>query len=36
MTSFHFPSLFVPFIGLVFPAIAMASVFLHVQKKKIG
>jgi len=25
----------VPLVGLVFPAIAMASLFLHVQKNKI-
>nr|YP_010822154.1 photosystem I subunit VIII [Eremophila debilis]UOI12296.1 photosystem I subunit VIII [Eremophila debilis]UOI12382.1 photosystem I subunit VIII [Eremophila debilis] len=35
MTTFNFPSIFVPLIGLVFPAIAMASLFLHVQKNKI-
>nr|YP_009451694.1 photosystem I subunit VIII [Nardus stricta]ARQ28008.1 photosystem I subunit VIII [Nardus stricta] len=28
-------SLFVPFVGLVFPAIAMTSLFLYVQKNKI-
>nr|YP_009648457.1 photosystem I reaction center subunit VIII [Suaeda japonica]QCE21324.1 photosystem I reaction center subunit VIII [Suaeda japonica]QLH93029.1 photosystem I reaction center subunit VIII [Suaeda japonica] len=31
----NFPSIFVPLVGLVFPAIAMASLFLHVQKKRI-
>lgn len=31
----NFPSIFVPLVGLVFPAIAMASLFLHVQKNKI-
>jgi len=30
-----FPSIFVPLVGLVFPAIAMTSLFLHVQKNKI-
>nr|ATL62070.1 photosystem I subunit VIII [Prismatomeris sp. Kainulainen et al. 39] len=35
MTTFSFPSIFVPFVGLVFPAIAMASLSLHVQKKKV-
>lgn len=29
------PSIFVPLVGLVFPAIAMASLFLYVQKNKI-
>nr|YP_010158899.1 photosystem I subunit VIII [Alysicarpus vaginalis]QRG31178.1 photosystem I subunit VIII [Alysicarpus vaginalis] len=31
----NFPSIFIPLVGLVFPAIAMASLFLHVQQKKI-
>nr|YP_011001390.1 photosystem I subunit VIII [Jasminum dichotomum]YP_011001478.1 photosystem I subunit VIII [Jasminum multiflorum]WPN86486.1 photosystem I subunit VIII [Jasminum dichotomum]WPN86750.1 photosystem I subunit VIII [Jasminum multiflorum]WQA11039.1 photosystem I subunit I [Jasminum multiflorum] len=35
MTTFHFPSIFVPLVGLVFPTIAMVSLFLHVQKNKI-
>nr|YP_011008985.1 photosystem I subunit VIII [Asyneuma japonicum]AIN75588.1 photosystem I subunit VIII [Campanula americana]WPV76238.1 photosystem I subunit VIII [Asyneuma japonicum] len=35
MTSLSFPSLLVPLVGLVFPAIAMASLSLHVQKNKI-
>nr|YP_010999102.1 photosystem I subunit I [Boopis anthemoides]WPM92920.1 photosystem I subunit I [Boopis anthemoides]WVH38775.1 photosystem I reaction center subunit VIII [Boopis anthemoides] len=29
------PAFLVPFVGLVFPAMAMASLFLHVQKNKI-
>nr|YP_010474856.1 photosystem I subunit VIII [Corydalis decumbens]UVH69143.1 photosystem I subunit VIII [Corydalis decumbens] len=35
MTTFNLPSLFVPLLGLVVPAIAMASLSLHVQKNKI-
>nr|YP_010953750.1 photosystem I subunit VIII [Tanaecium tetramerum]QUV77224.1 photosystem I subunit VIII [Markhamia cauda-felina]WMU99949.1 photosystem I subunit VIII [Tanaecium tetramerum] len=35
MTTFNFPSVFVPLVGLVFPAMAMASLFLYVQKNKI-
>ena len=35
MTTMNFPSIFVPLVGLVFPAIAMASLFLHVQKSEI-
>nr|YP_008999945.1 photosystem I subunit VIII [Agrostemma githago]AGZ17935.1 photosystem I subunit VIII [Agrostemma githago] len=35
MTTINFPAILVPFVGLVFPAIAMASLFLHVQKNKI-
>ncbi|KAK9660939.1 hypothetical protein RND81_O173100 [Saponaria officinalis] len=34
MTTINFPSILVPLVGLVFPAIAMASLFLHVQKKQ--
>nr|ANG44317.2 photosystem I subunit I [Oenothera grandiflora] len=30
-----FPSIFVPLVGLVFPAIAMASLFLYVENNKI-
>nr|YP_009514258.1 PSI reaction center subunit VIII [Helixanthera parasitica]AXB38600.1 PSI reaction center subunit VIII [Helixanthera parasitica]QQY86309.1 PSI reaction center subunit VIII [Helixanthera parasitica] len=35
MTIFNLPSIFVPLVGLVIPAFAMASLFLHVQKNKI-
>nr|YP_010230820.1 photosystem I reaction center subunit VIII [Sargentodoxa cuneata]QSV10525.1 photosystem I reaction center subunit VIII [Sargentodoxa cuneata] len=35
MTTFNFPSIFVPLVGIVFPAISMASLSLHVQKNKI-
>nr|YP_009447125.1 photosystem I subunit VIII [Adenocalymma peregrinum]ATY48463.1 photosystem I subunit VIII [Adenocalymma peregrinum]AVM84244.1 photosystem I subunit VIII [Adenocalymma pubescens] len=35
MTTFNFPSIFVPLVGLVFPAMAMTSLFLVVQKNKI-
>nr|AHY80550.1 photosystem I subunit VIII [Beta vulgaris subsp. vulgaris]ALG63298.1 photosystem I subunit VIII [Beta vulgaris subsp. vulgaris] len=31
----NFPSILVPLVGLVFPAIAIASLFLYVQKNKI-
>nr|YP_009383887.1 photosystem I subunit VIII [Morella rubra]YP_009917843.1 PsaI [Morella salicifolia]YP_009934777.1 photosystem I subunit VIII [Morella cerifera]ARS44189.1 photosystem I subunit VIII [Morella rubra]ARS44272.1 photosystem I subunit VIII [Morella rubra]ARS44355.1 photosystem I subunit VIII [Morella rubra]QLM01877.1 PsaI [Morella salicifolia]QNR95409.1 photosystem I subunit VIII [Morella cerifera] len=34
-TIYNLPSIFVPLMGLVFPAIAMASLFLYVQKKRI-
>nr|YP_009946730.1 photosystem I subunit I [Incarvillea sinensis]QOE76722.1 photosystem I subunit I [Incarvillea sinensis] len=36
MTTFHFPSIFVPLVGLLFPAMAMASLFLSIQKQKIN
>nr|YP_009670337.1 photosystem I subunit I [Vochysia acuminata]QCW95655.1 photosystem I subunit I [Vochysia acuminata] len=35
ITLTNLPSIFVPLVGLVFPAIAMASLSLHVQKNKI-
>nr|YP_010395255.1 PsaI [Cneoridium dumosum]UQJ72783.1 PsaI [Cneoridium dumosum] len=36
MTIFNsFPSIFVPLVGLVFPAMAMASLFLYLEKNKI-
>nr|ANS11028.1 photosystem I subunit VIII [Euphronia guianensis] len=36
MTSFdNLSSVFVPFVGLVFPAIAMLSLFLYIQKNRI-
>nr|YP_009934625.1 photosystem I subunit VIII [Polygala tenuifolia]YP_009995844.1 PsaI [Polygala japonica]YP_010143077.1 photosystem I subunit VIII [Polygala karensium]YP_010143253.1 photosystem I subunit VIII [Polygala sibirica]YP_010251024.1 PsaI [Polygala crotalarioides]YP_010480880.1 PsaI [Polygala hongkongensis]AMC31513.1 photosystem I subunit VIII [Polygala alba]QNQ64782.1 PsaI [Polygala japonica]QNR95214.1 photosystem I subunit VIII [Polygala tenuifolia]QQL04197.1 photosystem I subunit VIII [Polyga len=36
MTTFsNFPPIFVPLTGLVFPAITMVSLFLHLQRKKI-
>nr|YP_010704830.1 photosystem I subunit VIII [Corydalis anthriscifolia]UZG91930.1 photosystem I subunit VIII [Corydalis anthriscifolia] len=35
MTTFNLSSLFVPLVGLVVPAIAMASLSLHLQKNKI-
>jgi photosystem I subunit 8 len=30
------PSLFVPLVGLVFPAVAMAGLFLYVEKQQIS
>lgn len=35
MIDFNLPSIFVPVVALVFPAIAMASLFLYVQRNKI-
>nr|YP_010487047.1 photosystem I subunit I [Astilbe rivularis]UWI70830.1 photosystem I subunit I [Astilbe rivularis] len=35
MTTLNLPSIFVPLVGLVFPAIAMVSLSLHVQRNKI-
>nr|YP_009403742.1 photosystem I subunit VIII [Isotoma hypocrateriformis]ASA34935.1 photosystem I subunit VIII [Isotoma hypocrateriformis] len=35
MTILNFPSILVPLVGLLFPAIAMTSLFLYLQKNKI-
>nr|AXN54672.1 PsaI [Calochilus campestris]AXN54673.1 PsaI [Calochilus cupreus] len=35
MINLNFPSVFVPLVGLVFPAIAMASLSIYVQRNKI-
>nr|YP_011026698.1 photosystem I subunit VIII [Monanthes polyphylla]UTM09792.1 photosystem I subunit VIII [Monanthes polyphylla]WQN00777.1 photosystem I subunit VIII [Monanthes polyphylla] len=35
MTTLNLPSVLVPLVGIVFPAMAMASLFLHIQKNKI-
>ncbi|KAG2560551.1 hypothetical protein PVAP13_8KG099788 [Panicum virgatum] len=35
MVHFNLPSIFMPLVGLLFPAIAMASLSLYVQKNKI-
>ena len=34
LNDLNLPSIFVPLVGLVFPAITMASLTLHVKKKK--
>ncbi|CAN6482972.1 unnamed protein product [Victoria cruziana] len=35
MIDLNLPSIFVPLVGLLFPAIAMISLFFHIQKNKI-
>nr|YP_010991336.1 photosystem I subunit VIII [Dendrobium sulcatum]WOX61703.1 photosystem I subunit VIII [Dendrobium sulcatum] len=35
MIDLNFPSIFVPLVGLVFPAIAMASLSIYVQRNNI-
>nr|YP_009105624.1 subunit VIII of photosystem I [Xylochloris irregularis]AIT94310.1 subunit VIII of photosystem I [Xylochloris irregularis] len=35
MTAAYLPSILVPLVGLVFPAIAMASLFLYIEKQEI-
>nr|UIO59380.1 photosystem I reaction center subunit VIII [Chlorella desiccata (nom. nud.)] len=36
MTSAMLPSILVPLVGLVFPAVAMASMFLYIEKEQIN
>ena len=36
MLSLYLPSILVPLVGLVFPAIAMASLFLYIEKEQIS
>lgn len=35
MTASYLPSIFVPLIGLVFPAITMASLFIYIEQEEI-
>jgi photosystem I subunit 8 len=35
MTASYLPSIFVPLVGLVFPAIAMASLFIYIEREDI-
>lgn len=36
MAAAYLPSILVPLVGLVFPAIAMASLFLYIEKEEIA
>jgi photosystem I subunit VIII len=36
MLSSNLPSILVPLVGLVFPAIAMASLFLYIEKEELS
>lgn len=36
MTASYLPSILVPLVGLVFPAIAMASIFVYIEKQEIS
>ena len=36
MTAQLLPSILVPLTGLVFPAVAMASLFLYIEKETIN
>nr|YP_003795590.1 photosystem I subunit VIII [Pteridium aquilinum subsp. aquilinum]YP_010308009.1 photosystem I subunit VIII [Microlepia speluncae]YP_011030808.1 photosystem I subunit VIII [Hiya brooksiae]QRK26017.1 photosystem I subunit VIII [Pteridium aquilinum subsp. japonicum]ADK47619.1 photosystem I subunit VIII [Pteridium aquilinum subsp. aquilinum]ULU28047.1 photosystem I subunit VIII [Microlepia speluncae]WQT71244.1 photosystem I subunit VIII [Hiya brooksiae] len=35
MTASYLPSLFVPLVGLVFPAVTMALSFLYIERDEI-
>ena len=35
MAASFLPSVLVPLVGLVFPAIAMASLFLYIEKEEV-
>ncbi len=35
MTASYLPSILVPLVGLVFPAITMASLFLYIEQDEI-
>nr|YP_009547654.1 photosystem I subunit VIII [Antrophyum semicostatum]AYW16257.1 photosystem I subunit VIII [Antrophyum semicostatum] len=35
MTASYLPSVFVPLIGLLLPAVAMASLFLYIERDEI-
>jgi len=36
MAATLLPSIFVPLVGLVFPAVTMAALFLYVEKDQIS
>lgn len=36
MATTILPSIFVPLVGLVFPAVAMASLFLYIERDQIS
>nr|YP_009667989.1 photosystem I subunit VIII [Jubula hutchinsiae]QCW58764.1 photosystem I subunit VIII [Jubula hutchinsiae] len=35
MTASYLPSIFVPLVGLVFPAITMASLFIYIEREDV-
>jgi len=36
MIASYLPSILVPLVGLVFPAIAMASLFLYIEQDEVN
>nr|YP_010969990.1 photosystem I subunit VIII [Taenitis blechnoides]WNR49203.1 photosystem I subunit VIII [Taenitis blechnoides] len=35
MAASYLPSIFVPLVGLLFPAVTMASLFLYIERDEI-
>ena len=36
MAASFLPSILVPLVGLVFPAIAMTSIFIYIEKQEVN
>ena len=36
MAASLLPSIFVPLVGLVFPAVTMAALFLYIEKEQVS
>lgn len=36
MAAAYLPSILVPLVGLVFPAVAMTSLFLYIEKQEVN
>nr|YP_009538344.1 subunit VIII of photosystem I [Capsosiphon fulvescens]AWX64033.1 subunit VIII of photosystem I [Capsosiphon fulvescens]AYV89950.1 subunit VIII of photosystem I [Capsosiphon fulvescens] len=36
MTAAYLPSILVPLVGLVFPAIAMTAIFVYIEKQEVN
>lgn len=36
MAASYLPSILVPLVGLIFPAVAMASLFLYIEQEEIN
>ena len=36
MTASYLPSILVPLVGLIFPAISMAAIFLYIEDQQIN
>lgn len=36
MTAAYLPSILVPLVGLLFPAVAMTSLFMYIEKQEVN